>query len=632
MTDDPSEASDLTAGDSPPESTGPGASDATSSPPAPEPASRPESDVVGPDGRPAVVDGEHSTATSEHADRGSAEPAPAHGLQVPTASSEQSAAAEGSGDTPANPSPGSGDAPGSVSEGAPTPPSTTDGPAVASRPGTVGRSAVTRRGGRTLLAVGVLAAVAAATFAWPAPALPSGSRPGVTFVSLTRRTLVCPDVPAGGHIILTALPASGPLSASIVLDGHALPTVPLTSGVTQVITAPRSGPALISVAGRRAADVVAAQTSRSQTSPPVGYLDAACSAPATDSFFAGAGTVPGEDAKVLLTNPSASPATAIVTVFGGAVVNQTPGGGITVAPHSQVAVPLLPFEAGARSLGVHVHVTGGQLAAALLDVTGPPLSPGGEFLPTISPAAVGVIPAVIAGPGTKSVLVANPGSQTATVTIHVVRTEGTFTPLATTSLAVPGEQALTVDLTALLGKAPAALEFTATRPVLAAAVVRGPTATTKNRAGFTVAVVGDTAVAGTVPARAGTWSVPFVATIAGDTGQLLFVTAPGTSPASVVVQPVSTSGVASAAGIVHALLLPGRLGVVDLAGALATGPIRISSTGASIYLAEERTGPIAYGTGFSVLATAVAGGPLAVPGTAPNPMVAVAPPGAPDPG
>ncbi len=127
-----------------------------------------------------------------------------------------------------------------------------------------------------------------------------------------------------------------------------------------------------------------------------GSAAASCQRPANDLWLVGANTALGRSAVLHLSNPSGSPATVSLELYGAAGQIQAPGSrGLLVAPGTTRAIILGGLAPGQDSLSVRVQSAGGPVAAHIQQSVLRGLTPGGVDF--ITPGAMPAIRQVITG-------------------------------------------------------------------------------------------------------------------------------------------------------------------------------------------------------------------------------------------
>jgi len=276
-------------------------------------------------------------------------------------------------------------------------------------------------------------------------------------------------VPAGaGSTVGSALlSASGPLVA--------LPLQASGQVVTGLGGAATDDALLLRARGGLAAGLQAEQLTRSTGGARRGLEALACGAARSDTWFAGGSQGAGDSSTLLLVNPDDAP--AVVDVDAWSVegpVDARPARGLVVAARSRLVVPLDTLAPDRTGLALHVVAARGRVAAALEHVRGSAGAPGGaDWVPAAPPPSPRVVvPGLPAGPGQRSLLVTNPGPDQAVVAVQLSSGEGQFVPAGLAAVAVPAGSTVSIDLTAQLATAPAAVTVTSdAAPVLAVGLV-----------------------------------------------------------------------------------------------------------------------------------------------------------------
>ncbi len=166
-----------------------------------------------------------------------------------------------------------------------------------------------------------------------------------------------------------------------------------------------------------------------------GSAAATCQRPANDLWLVGASTAVGRTAVLSLSNPSSTPATVSLELFGAGGKIQAPGSrGLLVAPGTSRAIILGGLAPDQERLSVRVHSAGGPVAALIQQSVLRGLTPGGVDF--ITPGAAPSLGQVITGlavqdPEALAVLTAGPGYADAAPTLQ---------------LTVPGPADAVVDL------------------------------------------------------------------------------------------------------------------------------------------------------------------------------------------
>lgn len=261
------------------------------------------------------------------------------------------------------------------------------------------------------------------------------------------------------------------------------------SAVDNTESARDGSPLVLSVPvddGALEAPLLAGAQSQTAASETIGGLAAAaCTEASSNLWLVGGSTDVGRTSLVLLSNPSSVVATVDLTVYGETGQVDAPGStGILVQPGTQRIVSLAGLAPNLLSPVVHVHATGGRVAAALQQSVIRGIQPGGVDLtgPTTNAATEQVIPGVVVGTAntevsvdegaiaedTPTVRVLVPGDTAATVSVGVQSEDGASTG---TSLEVDIQPGVATEIP-LTGVAPGnyTVKLSSDQPLVAAAL------------------------------------------------------------------------------------------------------------------------------------------------------------------
>lgn len=271
----------------------------------------------------------------------------------------------------------------------------------------------------------------------------------------------------GGAITAAALPTSGtpsPAAGSTPLltpgDRHRTGTV---SGSTAVLVSARDG---------LAPGLTAEQATLVTTGDLRGLTSTPCVAPAVDTWLVGGGGDEGRRGRLVLVNPAATPVQVRVDVLSATgPVPPTPGGAVAVPARSRLVLLLDALAPGVASPVVHVHASGGSVAATLHDTLLTGTTPRGsdDVAPAAVPARRVLVPGLTVN-GRALLRLAAPGAAEAVGEVRLVGPTGVVDPPSGAAVRVPAGGTLDVDL----GDLPAGTygaEVTADVPVVAGALV-----------------------------------------------------------------------------------------------------------------------------------------------------------------
>jgi hypothetical protein len=361
-----------------------------------------------------------------------------------------------------------------------------------------------------LLAVLVVALVAGG-IAWANTAMPPRAKaaaPRLQSIPVTQSTLVCPQAggaPSNGAArIAYADSESDPAAVGSALTAQPLDpdavasALQLHPGHAWVVDGPKTlAPVELSVSGPLATAASAVQFTREQGGSTLQAAAVPCESPTTDAWFAGFSSGVGAHATLLLSNVDSVPATVDVAMYGDtSPPDTTADQGLVVAPHTQAAVRLDELVPGLANAVAHVVVKSGRVVPAVrYDAENGSIPIGFEWVPrTDAPALTQTVPGIVAGDGSRRLVLADPGDIDATVAVKIVTSDGSYTPSGFDTINVPAGQVTTVDLAAQLHGAAAGVVVTSTEPVVAGGIA---TVAPDKRGGS------DIAFTGAVPALSG---------------------------------------------------------------------------------------------------------------------------------
>ncbi|MBK9696072.1 MAG: hypothetical protein IPO80_01295 [Propionibacteriaceae bacterium] len=320
-----------------------------------------------------------------------------------------------------------------------------------------------------------------------------------------------------------------------------------------VVTVPRS-------AASGGVSVVAAQAG-----PERGLSAATCLAPVTEQWFAGVLANPSAQAQLVLANLDSTEAAVDVTVYGRSGRLSVAGSrGIVVAGNSLTTVSLAAAIAASDAVTLHVASSQGRVSAALRQRSWEGTTPlGAEWLPTaVAPARSLVIPGIPAGPGSRELVITNPGDRTASVNVDLLGTSGRSDIAGLEEVEVPAGATRTFDLTNGLAEQPGGLRLTSQWPITAG--IRGNSATEPaQRDPFLLAALEPVG-------SDGQWPVP----VGRQAGVEVLLSNPDTADARVAV--------GSGAGPADEVVVPAGGSVVVPVRAAATPLVRVKGAGTQV--------------------------------------------------
>lgn len=223
------------------------------------------------------------------------------------------------------------------------------------------------------------------------------------------------------------------------------------------------GTVVVRAAGPTAGALEAVQLSHGTAGAERGYASVRCEAPGTDAWYVGGSTTVGVSSTLVLVNIDDVPAQADITFWSSSgPVDSRAGQGLVVPPRSRRTLPMETLAPDQDNVAVHVHTRTGRLASGLRQQRGTPDTPlGVDWVPATGPPARGAVVAGIpAGPGTRTLLVANPGPDDVVVAVQLSTADGQFVPSGLDAAPVPAGTVQLVDLSAQLATTPAAVRVT----------------------------------------------------------------------------------------------------------------------------------------------------------------------------
>lgn len=265
---------------------------------------------------------------------------------------------------------------------------------------------------------------------------------------------------------------------AVAADGQPQGSLQQPGDAAQVVAEESRLPALeVRTLGGLAPGLVAAQTTQDSFSDGRGLASQACLGPDTTWWFVGGGSTAGRESQLVLVNPESTPAELEVAISGPDGPVSTPRlRGIVVEPRSRVVVRLSREAPRLPGVTWRVTVRQGRVMAAVSDVESDGFVPrGADWIPaTVDPSTRVLIPGVIGGPGGRQLLVHAPGDLSATVRVRLITASGSFVPVATPEIEVPGGSVVSVDLDSALQGEDATVDLQSDQPIVAGVRQRHP--------------------------------------------------------------------------------------------------------------------------------------------------------------
>ncbi|WP_029089636.1 DUF5719 family protein [Brevibacterium album] len=253
------------------------------------------------------------------------------------------------------------------------------------------------------------------------------------------------------------------------------------------------GPALFTglAAEESPALTSAVQTAQADEGDLAGLAAHSCDRTVSRAVFSGASTMTGDDARLLLGNPTDAPVSVRIALTGETgPVDIAGADALTVAPHSVRDVPLGALATGVPVLGAEVAAEDGRVSAVLQHVRRDGLDARGiEYAAAEAGFAESVsVPVATVGP--LRLRVTNPGDEAVTAELSGFSAEGPV-PLEAGSVSVPARGTAEVELGEGLGEG--SVRVSADAPVSASALVTAETGPGEDLAHYAAAEpLGDT--------------------------------------------------------------------------------------------------------------------------------------------
>ena len=340
-----------------------------------------------------------------------------------------------------------------------------------------------------VVAASLVAALGTADATAGRPHSPTSPVLAASVTTVRQSTVVCPDARGGSDHQVTWVRAAG--AGRGILAGHpdiAVDAVtskaPDFAPVSDALGLMPYGDAFggrvdkgnralaITATGPSAVGLGAIQVTRATTGLSRGIAVASCATPGTRFTFVGGSTVVGNQLRLVLTNIDATPATVNVDLIGDdGPVDAQGTQGVQVPAHERLSIDLLKLGPAEPHLTTTVEAVTGRVAAAeLTSRRDGDIARGIEWIPDAgSPARRSLLPGMLAEPGKRTLVIADPGATAANVAVQLVSDTGTFTPAGLQAISVAPGALTAVDMSAALAGHPGALLITSDQPVVAGA-------------------------------------------------------------------------------------------------------------------------------------------------------------------
>ena len=304
-------------------------------------------------------------------------------------------------------------------------------------------------------------------------------------LAVTSTTLVCPNISGtdSSPTVMTVANVSGAL-----VGGHSqaarMRTTPLSGAKAKTTSLPSRAtnrvnvtttvaPTVIQADGPGAAAVVADQRRLISGGVLRSLFSAPCLQPRTDWWITGADGRVGYSDTLVLANPGSTVVNLTVTVWSAKGPIEPPKlQSFTVEPSSAQLLTVSSYAPDGALLTLHVHANSGRLVSEVLDRRVSGIAPEGlDWIPPTQPPATDfVVPGYLGGPGSRHLILGNPGDRDATVSLRLSTTAGNFAPAGHQTVVVRAGHSADVDLTSTLAGSPGAALIRSDQPVTAAGI------------------------------------------------------------------------------------------------------------------------------------------------------------------
>jgi hypothetical protein len=204
-----------------------------------------------------------------------------------------------------------------------------------------------------------------------------------------------------------------------------------------------------------------------------GLMAAPCLAPSTTHWFVGIGADKAERTELLVTNPDEAQAEIDLRFYGrrGRVV--VPGSpGITIPGRTSRTVSLSSLLQTQGPLSLAIRASSGRVTAVAEELRTDRQAPDGADyqLASAPPSKTVVIPSLPDGDGARRLVVTNPGSVRASVTVDVLGLQGAYAPVGAEAVDLAPESSAELDLTTGLAGEFGAIRLSSDQPVTGAVI------------------------------------------------------------------------------------------------------------------------------------------------------------------
>ena len=232
-------------------------------------------------------------------------------------------------------------------------------------------------------------------------------------------------------------------------------------------------PVVMTGVGVMATASSAAAFSEASAGVDAGLMGAPCLAAGTSHWFTGLGASDADRTELILTNADDAQAQVDLRYYGRAGRVVVPGSpGLVIDARSSRTVSLSSLVKVEGPLGLAVQAGQGRVTAVAKRTRTEDLKPVGVDwqVPTVAPALSLAIPGVPEDEGARELVMTNPGTERASVTVQVLGLQGPYAPSGAETLDIPAESSAAVDLEPGLAGEAGAVKLVSDQPVTGAVI------------------------------------------------------------------------------------------------------------------------------------------------------------------
>ncbi|CAN5242375.1 hypothetical protein BH09ACT10_BH09ACT10_24660 [soil metagenome] len=322
-----------------------------------------------------------------------------------------------------------------------------------------------------------VAAVLVLVAVFVSPATRSTARPPAN-VAVTQTTLACPLLESANDVALGQAVARSDAKTAAELRPGSSKIAGLTGNpgwLQQRLKPDGLASAVIRRVDPDGAGTVAFTSGVASAKLGGGLSLEQCSGARPESWFVGAGSTTRHFSTLRLTNLGDSRAVVDVKLFGvDGAVEVPKGKGIVLEAQEVRSIDLASIASGENELAVEVVAQRGAVASSMLDSSTSVFRGTDWNGSSASPSRDVTISGISAGAPGRTLLLANPGDDSATVSVNVVSAKGTAVLEGLNDVNVSAGSVKAVDLPQTIGADPVSLRLVSSAP-LTASVRSSPT-------------------------------------------------------------------------------------------------------------------------------------------------------------